>query len=362
MAQDTQNLLAALQMFGNSMQDLGISRSMRNAAEQAQKINQQEGDEFKKRQARSQLGQDLAMSLTGLGANASQVQAAFGAIAPQTLNTPEQFFSQAAQASSPRAAAQYSQAGQNVQKQVAAAPLTTAQSAQNRLQERGLTLQALALKNQGLAMGAGGTAAQGLAGSAGGKPLTADEIKKIQDLDDEIMNLQDLHQTADLNPDFTGLSFNYMPGKTAGKAILNPDFDVFKKKLQRLNDNYRRVVTGAGAPMAEIDRLLQANPRVGDPTPNFKRTSREFIMKGEETRSRYIENLARAGKDVSKYATEPVSDIARGITSSPIYQQAKALEAQLARLVPGSPGYDPEKIKQAQQRINDLKKVLHSSD
>lgn len=143
------DLFQALQMFNQGAQELAVGRAVRTASEQAKQINMMEGDEFAKRQAFTQLGQGLTAQLTSVGAAPAQVQQMAQNYMPQQLSTPQDFFAQAAQASSPQAQQQYQQAGQTVQAGLAAAPMTKQQKEQNKLGWAALVgTQALSQKEQ----------------------------------------------------------------------------------------------------------------------------------------------------------------------------------------------------------------------
>lgn len=127
------DLFQALQMFDTGAKELATGRAIRSASEQAQMINQIEGDEFKKRQEFTNLGQGLAAQLSALGASPQQVQQMSQNYMPQQIQGPQDFFTQAAMAGSPGAQQQLQQAGQQVQAGLASAPLNRQQVEQNKL-------------------------------------------------------------------------------------------------------------------------------------------------------------------------------------------------------------------------------------
>lgn len=129
------DLFQALNMFNQGATQLATGRAIRNASEQAQQINLMEQDEFKKRQAFTQLGQGLAAQLSSYGASPSQVQQMSSNFMPQQMNSPQDFFAASQMATTPEAQQQYAQAGQGMQKQIAEAPLTTAQNEQFKIEK-----------------------------------------------------------------------------------------------------------------------------------------------------------------------------------------------------------------------------------
>lgn len=140
------DLLSALGAFQNGMTQLSTGRAIRGAADQAQAINMNEQDEFKKRQQLTQLGTGLAAQLSSYGANPGQIQSSVGALMPQQLNNPNDFFAASQTATNPQAKQQLAKAGQSMQAQFAAAPLTTAQQEQFRLERYKLLNEREALK------------------------------------------------------------------------------------------------------------------------------------------------------------------------------------------------------------------------
>ena len=70
------DLLKSFQMFGDAMLQLGQHKATNDAQQQLQQINAQYQDENQRQQAAMQVGNQLALRLTGLGADASQIAAA----------------------------------------------------------------------------------------------------------------------------------------------------------------------------------------------------------------------------------------------------------------------------------------------
>lgn len=81
---DLQNAIAG---FNNQVQSYAVQSAVTNASQQVQQLQSSQLDEVEKRNQTQQLSQQLALQLTGLGANASQVQGAMAATAPKSLDT-----------------------------------------------------------------------------------------------------------------------------------------------------------------------------------------------------------------------------------------------------------------------------------
>lgn len=84
------DLLKAFQMFQGSVQQAAVSNAVEGASQYMNQINAQISDEAQKRQALQNLGNNLALRLTGVGANAAQVEQAFRAVSPQNFGSAEQ--------------------------------------------------------------------------------------------------------------------------------------------------------------------------------------------------------------------------------------------------------------------------------
>ena len=81
---DLQNAIAG---FNNQVQSYAVQSAVTNASQRVQELQSAQLDEVDKRNQTQQLSQQLALQLTGLGADANQVQSAVAATAPKQLNT-----------------------------------------------------------------------------------------------------------------------------------------------------------------------------------------------------------------------------------------------------------------------------------
>lgn len=81
---DLQNAIAG---FNNQVQSYAVQSAVTMASQRVQELQSAQLDEMDKRNQTQQLSQQLALQLTGLGADANQVQSAVAATAPKQLNT-----------------------------------------------------------------------------------------------------------------------------------------------------------------------------------------------------------------------------------------------------------------------------------
>jgi len=320
------DLFQALKMFQQGAQEYATGSAIREAAAQVKDINKIQQDEFMKRQQLEETGKQLALQLGAIGAPAAQIQQAAGAIMPQQLKGPEDFFSQAAQATTPEAQKELANAGIAFQKYLAKAPLTTAQAEQMKLGWAQLF----------------GAQQAGAAGAAKDKlkPLTDTEVKKITDLDTELMSMQQLLRKVETTPDLVGIG---NLGDTAQnlRGMVNPEFDVFRKEVAQRFDNYRQRVTGAGASSGELAILESRLPKVNDTPAQFAANMKASLAINERIRRRTIEDLARGNRDMDKFSTKPVTSYGKMLDKlEPQIQEIESAQDALSQLLMQNPN-DP---------------------
>src|SRR5574343_89249 len=88
------DLQSAIRGFNDQVQSYAIQSAVSNASQQVQQLQNAQLDEIEKRNQTQQLSQQLALQLTGLGANASQVQTAMAATAPKQLDNYSSMFAE----------------------------------------------------------------------------------------------------------------------------------------------------------------------------------------------------------------------------------------------------------------------------
>lgn len=320
MSDNMNDLFKGLQMFQQGAQELAIGRAMRSAAEQAQQINLNETNEMKKRQQLTQMGTQLALHLGGLNAPVSQIQSAVGSFMPQALNSPEAFFTQAAQSTDPNAANELNAAGRSVQRQIAAAPLTTAQQETNKLGYAQLLAQSQA-------------AATTAAGEKAPKTLTTEEKTKITDIETDLVGMNRLLREVETDPSLVGKK-NMLLDTFGARGVVNPKFDVFKKQVLQNFDAYRQRITGAGASEGELKMLQTRKPQITDSPEQFMANMKASIAIGEMVRKRTLENYGRAKSDISGFNLNPVTSYGKQMqTLEPVIKRIEAAQTALSKLL-----------------------------
>lgn len=310
-------LFQALDMFNKGATELATSRAIRGATEQAQMINMNEKDEFARRQQMQNLGNQLAMSLSAYGANPTQIQQSVGAIMPQQLSGPQDFFAAAQQATNPQAKEQLIQGGLGIQQDIAKQPMNEQQKAAARTAQYNAETGRMSLLNVG---GAGSGQQKDL------PPIPSIEIDKITKLENSIMNYDKMINEVQSNPEFTGLKNKFLDSDWLQnpKSRLDPDFARFRSLVQSEFDAYKVSITGAGATNEEMNRLERARPNVNDSPAQFQKKAELALQTAEEIRSRQLKNYGRGKYDVSGFSADPISSTMR----SKMQTQVKQAEQQ----------------------------------
>lgn len=326
------DLFQALGMFQNGMTQLSTGRAIRGAAEQAQSINMNEQDEFKKRQQLTQLGTGLAAQLSSYGANPSQIQSSVGAIVPQQLNNPADFFAASQATTNPGAKQQLAQAGQGMQRQIAAAPMTTAQQAQDKLGWASLM------------------ATTGMANrDASGKMQEKTAQRQVPDFEvmPGIIPLEeDVKKLKELNQARLAIQQNKMRLKKMLEESGTEAFSVFSNKSTVMESLYKSMLANLRK-MDELGVLNEADipqleGQLPDPTSIFK-TGGNVIEVYDAFEKSLNDKVAAAGM-ARGYVPAKSSPLRQNAVNIQYNQKAdatiNAARSELANISPDSPRYD----------------------
>ena len=86
------DLQTAINGFNTALTDYATNSAIQSATQQVQQLNQMGLADAEKRQAASNLANQLALQLTGIGASGTQIQSAFSAIAPKQFASSSQLY------------------------------------------------------------------------------------------------------------------------------------------------------------------------------------------------------------------------------------------------------------------------------
>jgi hypothetical protein len=275
-----QDLLKAIGMYQDSVQQAATTNALNEASQFANEINMNITDEAQKRNVLQDMGNQLAMRLVGTGANASHIQAAFQAVQPKQFATPEAAIQEGVMTGNKglqQLGTQVSDLVFNKQMKQAQIKDDLATKAEQRKFMREASIQMLK--------------------DRGGKQLTNEEIKPITLADTSLDSLDAIESL-----------FRATDGWSVGPLAGNIP-DVFAQKnsiameteVLRLQDSYRSLVTGAGAGDKELARLATRLPEMTDRPEVFNTKLQQFKIGMERYKERSLKNFGLAGRDISRF-------------------------------------------------------------
>jgi hypothetical protein len=272
-------LFKALGMFQQGVQQYATSNAVNEASKVFQQLNQSTLDEGKKRQELQQLGNDLALRLTGIGAPASHIQTAFQAINPQSYGSAEQMQLEGALlGQTPQ--------GEQLQK-------TAGGIIEDRRQEKlNFLKEEYKLKSELMR--------QDKTGNSKLKTLPTNVIEKIGQIEETHLEGSDILSQLKSDPYLSGPAAARIPLRD----IADPAYATFKSQVGRFFDTYRVRVTGAGASPGEI-KILRENVPVETDTPNVLRAKMDKMLQiGDKVKKRRLKLYEKAG-----YQTDALSEM-----------------------------------------------------
>lgn len=325
------DLFQALNMFQNGMTQLSTGRAIRGAAEQAQSINMNEQDEFTRRQQLTQLGTGLAAQLSSYGANPNQIQSSVGAIMPQQLNNPTDFFAASQMATNPEAKKQLAKAGQGMQSQIASAPMTLAQQSQEKLGWAQLMATTDMAKRD---------AGSKMAEKSAQRQVPDFEIMPgIIPLEDDVKKLKELNQAR------IQIQQNKMRLKKMLEESGTEAFSVFSNNSTVMDSMYKSMLANLRA----MDGLGVLNPgdipqlegQLPDPTSIFK--SGGNVIEVYDAFEKSLNDKVAAAGMARGYVPSKSSPLRQNAVNIQYNQQAdsaiNAARSELANISPDAPRY-----------------------
>jgi hypothetical protein len=265
-------LFKALGMFQQGVQQYATSNAVNEASKVFQQLNQSTLDEGKKRQELQQLGNDLALRLTGIGAPASHIQTAFQAINPQSYGSAEQMQLEGALlGQTPQ--------GEQLQK-------TAGGIIEDRRQEK-LNFLKEEYKLKSELMRQERPAKKNL------KSLPPTFLEKMGAVDETYIEGSDILNQLKADPYLSGPIASRIPLRD----VTDPKYASFKSQIGRFFDTYKVRITGAGATDKEQDSL-KANTPSGADTPAVLRAKMEKMLQiGNKVKKRRLKLFEQGGYD-----------------------------------------------------------------
>lgn len=126
--------------------------------------------------------------------------------------------------------------------------------------------------------------------------LSEKQLGEVQDFDKSIDSMKSIVSQLDKNSDWTGPIDGRIPD-----ALIGTKQVAFRAELGRMVDQYRKLITGAGASNQELKRLESRLPQPTDSYENFKAKAENFINEVQRGKQGYLSNLGKLGKDVGEF-------------------------------------------------------------
>lgn len=293
------DIIRAFDSLVQGVRSYNISRTLGDAQKSIEEVQSTIPDEFKQREAQQKIAQATAARIGQLGGNASQMAQAMASFAPQAINTQE---------------ASLEATGAST---VAGAVKTREQQAQTKADNA--SQRDFLEKQKLLQMQL--DAQKEIAGMKTGKvkelpkPLQA-QFDEFDKTDVELNSLIDRMKndpnaaigTGPLAQFVPSMVLGAIPGKDSGEVA------AFRAQTNQFFNQYRKIITGAGASNAELEDLRKSTPTGAD-TPD------QFVAKAERARDiaksvmqRYASRRIKQGYDLTGYddllvgGTKPVDD------------------------------------------------------
>lgn len=126
--------------------------------------------------------------------------------------------------------------------------------------------------------------------------LSDKQITEISDFDDTIDRAKDLINLIGDKSEWVGSIDARIPD-----FIVGADEVAFRSAVGRMSDAYRKLITGAGAGIREIQTLESRLPQPTDTLKNFIAKAKNLISQTEKGKGRHLGNLQKAGKNVEAF-------------------------------------------------------------
>lgn len=126
--------------------------------------------------------------------------------------------------------------------------------------------------------------------------LSDKQVEHVNDFDNSMATAKDLLPMLGKHDNWVGPVDSKIPTMMVGA-----DQASFRAAVGRVNDMYRRLITGAAAADKELSRIETRLPKISDTPDQFKIKTIDFIKEVEKAKQRYLQNLQRKQKDISEF-------------------------------------------------------------
>jgi len=126
--------------------------------------------------------------------------------------------------------------------------------------------------------------------------LNPKQVEEISQFDESATKMQNVLESLGDKSEWVGPVDGRIPD------MLTPSEQVaFRSTIGRMQDAYRKLITGAGAGMKEIARLEANLPRSTDTYDNFVSKAKAFVKEVQSMKNVKLNNLQKSGKDVEEF-------------------------------------------------------------
>ncbi len=133
--------------------------------------------------------------------------------------------------------------------------------------------------------------------------LSEKQLGEVQDFDNSLLSMKSVLGQLGDHSEWTGSLDGRVPD-----AIVSADQVAWRKELGRMVDQYRKLITGAGASNQELAKLESRLPEPTDTYANFVAKAKNFIDSVERGRGSFMKNLKAQGKNVSPFESTTPSN------------------------------------------------------
>jgi hypothetical protein len=138
-------------------------------------------------------------------------------------------------------------------------------------------------------------------------------LEEINDFDKSADTMKNI--LSSVKPEYVGPIDARIPDVMLKFVGGGGDESAFRSAVGRVTDQYRRLVTGAGASNQELARLESRLPKPTDTFENFKAKAADFIKEVDRAKGGYLSNLEKRGKNVADFKSPSLAQQATPVSS-----------------------------------------------
>lgn len=338
------DLLKGLAGFQEGVQSLAVSQGINKAQEQVAQLNSQMLKETERRQALSQISNNLVLQLSQAGANPQQVAQAAGAIAPPAIKDGNDAFLQGLQTNSQELM------------DMGRAANNEATRGQREMQDASLDAQKGNLlisthSNEKIAGMNNDARLRAGEAKAGELPRPAfDRFSKAMGDRQTLVELLHNWKSSPEMQKYVGLLAKDPGG---ARKYFNENMAAFQAEVNQAFNEYRKSITGAAASEQELAALREALFNIDNSPAAFEKILKRTLAVSDAKFKAQLKPYEKAGRDISMFDLDQDSLIP---TEAPAATAPKTLGVQ-SRQAPMTP-MQPQGAPTAPAPKYDFKKYI----